>query len=76
MSPSSDTPLIPEDLLTSLEALFPDRCPSPGTAIDEVWAAAGRAQVIRYLRSEFEHQKREALSDIIEQATTPQNVPT
>lgn len=50
-------PQIDQRLVTHLEALYPDRSPSPGMASDEVWYRAGQASVVRYLIDMYERQQ-------------------
>jgi hypothetical protein len=59
MEPTDLLPAIPEALLKHLEETFPDRCPSISVPDREVWAATGRAEVVRYLRNLMERQHEE-----------------
>ena len=43
---------IAQSLIDELAAAFPDRAPVPGTPLDEVWHAAGRAYVVKWLREQ------------------------
>lgn len=43
-------PRVSLELVEWLEETFPDRCPSVGTQIEQVWADAGAARVVRKLR--------------------------
>jgi len=42
-------PAIPDELLVALAREFPDRCPTRGMTVEEVWLAAGAASVTRWL---------------------------
>jgi len=50
-------PPIDQRLITHLEALYPDRSPTPGMASDEVWYRAGQASVVRHLVDTYERQQ-------------------
>jgi hypothetical protein len=47
---NDDFPRVPTDLLEALMERFPDRAPSISTPERELWAAVGRAEVVRFLR--------------------------
>lgn len=47
---------IPAALVKHLEETYPDRCPSLTLPERDVWAATGRAEVVRYLRDLMERQ--------------------
>ncbi|MBN9346621.1 MAG: hypothetical protein J0I48_10555 [Devosia sp.] len=51
-----DFPTISEQLLRALEVRFPDRAPELTTPDREVWAQAGEARLIRFLRAKFDEQ--------------------
>lgn len=55
-------PVIPEDLMVYLETVFPDRCPSPGCTDQEVRMLMGEQNVIKHLRSRFNHQNKTILN--------------
>jgi hypothetical protein len=40
-----------------LEEVFPDRCPDPGTDHRKQDRLAGNVEVVRFIRSELEHQQ-------------------
>lgn len=48
--PNDHFPRVHPDLVEALEERFPDKCPALGTPEREVWAAVGRAEVVRFLR--------------------------
>jgi len=50
-------PPIDQRLIVHLEALYPDRSPTPGMASDEVWYRAGQAAVVRHLVDLYERQQ-------------------
>lgn len=50
-------PYVSQELIAALDQLYPDRCPEPGTAAWEVWFQAGRASVVRKLKTEFARQR-------------------
>ena len=50
-------PPIDQRLIAHLEALYPDRSPTPGMASDEVWYRAGQASVVRHLVDTYERQQ-------------------
>lgn len=56
-------PNVDEEIVRELERMFPDRCPDLTTPEREVWAAAGRADVVRFLRAKREEQQETYLQD-------------
>lgn len=48
----TEFPRVPSDLVEALEVLYPDRCPDIKTSEREVWAALGRAEVVRFLKQQ------------------------
>lgn len=50
-------PPLDQRLIVHLEALYPDRSPTPGMASDEVWYRAGQAAVVRHLVDLYERQQ-------------------
>lgn len=50
-------PSVSKELLDYLARVFPDRSPKLGTTQEEVWFAAGAAQVSRHLTSLYNEQK-------------------
>lgn len=56
MDLSKPFPDIPAALIERLEAQFPDRAPSLEDSDREVWAKAGEARLIRFLRNKFDEQ--------------------
>lgn len=58
----NDLPFISDELLEYLSKMFPDRCPTVGTPLDEVWYQAGQASVVRHLRIQRD-QIHEAMLD-------------
>jgi len=55
--PTTDrVPAVSQELVTWLEHIFPDRCPSPEDPEREIWMAAGAARVVRLLRMTHEQQ--------------------
>ena len=55
-------PEVPRDLLTALEAAFPDRMPDLTETIDKVRYRQGQVSVIRFLRAHYEDQNENILS--------------
>jgi hypothetical protein len=43
-------------LVEALEKLFPDCCPDISLTDRQVWFAAGRADVIKYIREQYRRQ--------------------
>lgn len=58
MSSPKPLPDIPKALLEELERRFPDRAPELSLSDREVWAKAGEARLIRFLRHQFDEQNR------------------
>ncbi len=46
-------PVDPEELIASLEAMWPDCAPHPDATLRQIDQQIGAVQVIRYLRSEL-----------------------
>lgn len=55
-APEVPFPPVPGPLLERLEALFPNRSPSPNDSDREIWLKAGRAEVVSLLRDEYDEQ--------------------
>lgn len=55
--PLHNFPAVPLELIEALESRFPDRCPDLRTPEREVWAATGRAEVVRFLREAHQNPK-------------------
>lgn len=53
-------PQLSPELIEALDARFPNRSPSLKMSDREVWAAAGAAGVVGFLRVELQRQKDEA----------------
>lgn len=51
-------PYVSKELLDYLARVFPDRCAKLGQSDQEVWFAAGAAQVSRHLTSVFNDQTK------------------
>ncbi len=49
-NPHRDFPAVHPELVERLAELFPDKCPTLDASDREIWAAAGRAQVVAFLR--------------------------
>lgn len=45
-------PRVSSELVEALELMFPDRCPDIKTPEREIWMAAGRAEVVRFLKQQ------------------------
>ncbi len=52
-----ELPYIPPDLLSSLEARYPDRCPDIQDSDRVIWFKAGQRQVVNYLIDQQSRQK-------------------
>ena len=57
-------PPIDERLVAALEAKFPDQAPSIQMSEKEVWFAAGRADVVRWLALKLEEQNQQNLEGL------------
>ena len=55
-------PPISLDLLTALQAAFPERSPEPGDEHAELMVRAGEARVVRFLRRKFNEQNENVLN--------------
>jgi hypothetical protein len=67
-------PHIPTELIKALEAAFPERSPYPTESFQELMVQAGRAAVVRFLRSEYDHQNDNILKRPVHvQAQNPQD---
>jgi hypothetical protein len=54
-------PNIPLEVLEYLEAVYPDRFPSIDTPDRQMWAMAGKVELVAHLRSLFEEQNETIL---------------
>lgn len=52
-------PPIPLDLVTWLDARFPERTPGPSETLDEIRLATGRREVVRFLLHKHLEQTEE-----------------
>ena len=52
-----DFPYVPADLIEALERFFPDRCPRPGTSLEDIHSTMGALEVVRFLRRKHEEQQ-------------------
>jgi len=56
--PTDETfPHLSKTLVTRLEAIFPDSCPTLGMKDREIWYRCGQVDIVRYLRCEYERQQ-------------------
>lgn len=55
--PHKNFPAVSLDLIEELERCFPDRCPTLDASDREIWAAVGKAQVVRFLRDMFNRRQ-------------------
>lgn len=51
-------PAVDAELLSALEAVFPDRTPDGGLSNDAIRERIGEARVVRFLRRQFDRQAR------------------
>lgn len=56
-------PIITDELINSLNAVFPDRCPDLSLSDREVWYRAGQRSVVDYLIEQQLRQKETMLSN-------------
>jgi len=54
-------PRITVELLAHLNALFPERCPSPEETLPNIFYESGKRQVVNYLIRIFEEQNDNVL---------------
>ena len=47
-------------LISHLEDTYPDRCPEMSMSDREIWMSAGKASVVRYLKTLLEEQQERA----------------
>lgn len=52
-------PRLTPELLTWLEAHFPDRMVDPDTSDRHVWVKSGQVSVVRFLKQTYEEQETE-----------------
>ena len=57
--PDETFPHLSKSLVTKLESIFPDRCPTLSVKDREVWFRCGQVDVVRYLRQAYERQQEE-----------------
>ena len=58
MTTESQKPLASQALLDYLDAIYPDRAPSPSISQQEVWVAAGQVSVVRKLKADIKEATR------------------
>jgi len=49
-------PPINKELIETLEEVFPERCPNKSQTDREIWIYSGKRELVRYLKSVYEHQ--------------------
>jgi len=54
-------PAIPKKLIDILEEIIPERCPSLSMPDREIWFYAGKREVVRILKNEFDKQNETIL---------------
>jgi hypothetical protein len=64
-------PTISLDLLTALEAAFPERSPEPGDAHADLMVRAGEARVVRFMRRQYDEQNENVLNIDVMQDVSP-----
>jgi hypothetical protein len=52
----STTPPIPRDLVEWLDRTYPERCPSTGDTLEDIWRYAGARHLVRALLAEHQRQ--------------------
>lgn len=55
-NPDVHVPEISQELVKTLEALFPDRSPDIETPDREIWVHHGKVLMVRYLREQHRRQ--------------------
>ena len=58
-------PVISDELIQALDAVFPDRCPDLSFSDREVWYRAGQRSVVDYLIEQQLRQKETMLTNKI-----------
>lgn len=56
------SPLIQKDLITYLDKLFKNECPSLDKADKEVWYSSGQRSVVNFLIVKYESQSKTPLT--------------
>ena len=64
-------PPISLDLLSALEAAFPERSPEPGEEHADLMVRAGEARVVRFMRRQFAEQNENVLNTNVMQDVSP-----
>ena len=55
-------PRVTKTLLKELDERFPNQCPRLEDSEREIWAAAGRRQVVDFLKEKFDEQSKSVLT--------------
>ena len=58
-------PVITDELIQALDAVFPNRCPDLSFSDREVWYRAGQRYVVDYLIEQQARQKETMLSESV-----------
>ncbi|MET3601133.1 hypothetical protein [Martelella mangrovi] len=54
-------PAISDELLSALDRRFPERCPDAETPDREIWMAAGKRHLVRFLLAEKARQDQQSM---------------
>lgn len=57
-----DLPPIPKKLIDTLEELIPERCPNLSLSDREIWFYAGKRELVRILKQNYDHQNETILA--------------
>jgi len=52
-----ECPHVSEALITHLESLYPEQCPSLRMSDREIWVMVGQRNIVRALRARYEEQE-------------------
>lgn len=58
--PFKEFPLIPDDLLTALNEIYPEKSPDRLTGERDIWMDVGRRDVVRFLTAKRKQQIEKA----------------
>lgn len=55
-------PQVSKELIEYLEHIYPDRAPTLGTPLEQLWHNSGKVAVVRHLRAVFDEQNETILN--------------
>lgn len=70
-----EIPQFSEDLIKQLDALIPERCPSPGESDRDIWIYVGKRELVRALLLALEAQEREETRERVIQDSRRRHFP-